>query len=91
MSPSMLEACASGLPVVSFDVGGASDVIDDGVNGFLVPLKDYEMLASRIIYLLQDMNTLKSMGAEARRKVEDQFNLSKRIDAIMSIYQKTIG
>jgi glycosyltransferase involved in cell wall biosynthesis len=88
MSPSMLEACASGIPIVSFDVGGASDVIDDGVNGFLVPLKDYKMLASRIIYLLQNMDVLKRMAARARKKAEELFNANNRIDAIMSIYQK---
>ena len=90
MSPSMLEACASGLPIVSFDVGGADDVIDDGVNGFLVPLKDYKMLASRIIYLLKNTDVLKSMSIMARKKAEERFNINTRIDAIISIYQKLL-
>jgi len=90
MSPSMLEACASGLPIVSFDVGGANDIIDDGVNGFLVPLKDYKTLASRIIYLLQNPDIIKRMGTMARKKAEERFNMNTRINAIISIYQKTI-
>jgi len=91
MSPSMLEACACGLPIVSFDVGGANDIIDDGINGFLVPLKDYKMLASRIIYLLQNIDVLKRMSVMARKKAEKLFNLNDRIDAILSIYQKIMN
>ncbi|MCS7366624.1 MAG: glycosyltransferase [archaeon YNP-WB-062] len=90
MSPSMLEACASGIPIVSFDVGGAGDVIDDGINGLLVPLKDSKMLASKIIYLLQNTDILKKMGAMARKKAEMKFNVENRINTILSIYQKLL-
>jgi glycosyltransferase involved in cell wall biosynthesis len=90
MSPSMLEACACGLPIVSFDVGGANDIIDDGVNGYLVPSKDYKMLASRITYLLQNTDVIKRMGMITRKKAEERFNINTRIDAMISIYQKII-
>jgi len=90
MSPSMLEACASGIPIVSFDVGGANDVIDDGINGFLVPPRDYRMLASKIIYLLQNPDILKKMGMMARRKAEMQFNAENRYNIILSIYKKFV-
>ena len=87
LSPSMLEACSSGLPVVSFDVGGARDIIDDGVNGFLVPIKDWKMLATRIIYLLQNVDVLKNMSRIARKKAQEKFDINKRIGTIMSIYE----
>jgi glycosyltransferase involved in cell wall biosynthesis len=60
------------------------------VNGFLVPLKDYKMLASRIIYLLKNTDVLKSMSIMARKKAEERFNINTRIDAIISIYQKLL-
>jgi len=87
MSPSMLEACASGLPIVSFNVGGASDVIDEGINGFLVPVKDWKTLAARIIYLLQNVDVLKNMSRMAREKAQEKFDINKRIDTIVSIYE----
>jgi glycosyltransferase involved in cell wall biosynthesis len=90
MSPSMLEACASGIPIVSFDVGGANDIIDDGINGFLVPPRDYRTLASKIIYLLQNPDILKKMCMMARRKAERQFNAENRVNIILSIYKKFV-
>jgi|GEM_PF-1013141 len=87
MSPSMLEACASGLPIVSFDVRGAGDIVDDGVNGFLVPVKNWKMLAARIAYLIQNADMLRNMSRMAREKAQEKFDINKRIDIIMSIYK----
>ena len=87
MSPSMLEACASGLPIVSFNVGGASDIIENGINGFLVPIKDWRELATKIIYLLQNTTILKDMARMARKRAQEKFDINKRIDTIISIYR----
>jgi glycosyltransferase involved in cell wall biosynthesis len=87
MSPSMLEACASGIPVISFDVGGANDVIENGINGFLIPPRDYRTLASKIIYLLQNPEILKTMGVMARKKAERQFNVENRTNIMLSLYR----
>jgi glycosyltransferase involved in cell wall biosynthesis len=91
MSPSMLEAFASGVPIVSFDVGGANDIIDDGVNGFLVPPKDYKTLAAKIIYLLENPDLLRNFSANARKKAEERFDANKRICRIIDVYRKTMG
>jgi glycosyltransferase involved in cell wall biosynthesis len=88
MSPSMLQACASGLPIVSFDVGGASDIIDDGVNGFLVPLKDYKTLASKIIFMLKNSDMIKRFSVNGRKKAEEYFDINKRIRKMINIYDK---
>jgi len=86
--PSMIEACASGTPIISFNVGGASDIIDDGVNGYLVKPRDYKILASKIIYLLENPHLLKEFGANARRKAETAFDINKRIVKIMDVYNR---
>jgi len=90
MAPSMLEACATGLPIVSFDVGGANDVIDNGVNGFLVPPKDYRTLAEKIIYLIENIDIMKEMGVRSRKKAEEKFNINIRISKIMEVYHSVI-
>jgi glycosyltransferase involved in cell wall biosynthesis len=65
---STLEAMACGRPVVSTAVGGVSDLIQEGRNGLLVPPGDYEALASKVNYLLQNESTARLLGENARLK-----------------------
>ena len=67
MPNSLLEAMAMGMPVVSTDCpcGGPREVIEDGVNGFLVPVGDEDALADRICRLTEDENLRKSFGSKA--------------------------
>ena len=66
LSVAMLEAMAHGLPVVATDVGGAGEVVRDGVNGFLVPKEDAPALANAIARLLGNETLLTQMGNAAR-------------------------
>lgn len=91
MPPSLLEALASGKPIVSFNAGGAKDIINDGVNGFLVPIKDCKMLASRIIYLCENQDVLEEMGRRARMRAEQNFDINKRLSKLIDIYRKVIS
>jgi len=90
MPPSVLEAIASGKPAISFSVGGNKDIIDDSINGFLVPPKDYKELASKIIYLTENPDIIKKFGINARQKAEREFDINKRIDKILKIYSMII-
>ena len=67
LSLSMMEAMMSGLPAVVSDVGDLSDLVDNGVNGYLVPRRRPELLAERLIELLSDEAKLKDMALAARR------------------------
>lgn len=87
--PSLIEACASGVPIVSFNVGGISDIIDDGVNGYLVEPRDYKTMAFKIIYLLNNPGILHEFGFNARRKAEITFDINARIAKIIDIYNET--
>jgi O-antigen/teichoic acid export membrane protein/glycosyltransferase involved in cell wall biosynthesis len=66
---SMLEAMAAGLPVVSTPVGGIPDVVEDGVEGFIVKPGDVEALADRLARLINDPERRRRMGRRAQDKV----------------------
>jgi glycosyltransferase involved in cell wall biosynthesis len=61
-----LEAMRAGLPVVVSDQAGSAEVVEDGVNGFVVPARDVDALASRLDLLLGDASLRRRMGAAAR-------------------------
>jgi glycosyltransferase involved in cell wall biosynthesis len=66
---SMLEAMAAGLPVVSTPVGGIPDVVEDGVEGYIVGAGDVEALADRLVRLINDPERRHRMGKSAQDKV----------------------
>lgn len=66
----LIEAMACGLPVVSFDCpDGPSDIIDNRVDGFLVPANDVNELADKMSLLIDDENLRRTMGGKARQNV----------------------
>lgn len=65
------EAMSAGLPVVAYDcVAGPSDMIDDGNNGFLIPLYDDNMFEEKLRYLMNNIDIAKQMGSEAERSIK---------------------
>jgi glycosyltransferase involved in cell wall biosynthesis len=60
---SIVEAMAVGKPVVSTDVGGVSEIVEDGRNGFLADIGDYRKLAESIIKIVNDRNMRAKFGA----------------------------
>jgi glycosyltransferase involved in cell wall biosynthesis len=84
------EALACGKPVIGTKVGGIPDQILDGYNGFLVKPKDPKEIAEKILWLLEHPDIAKQMGTNGRKIVEKKFNLEKRIDKIVEIYEKVL-
>ena len=71
----LLEACATGRPIITTDRSGCREVVDDGVNGFMIPQKDSQALIEAIEkFLSLDWNEKKRLGLNARSKVEKEFN-----------------
>lgn len=70
MSNAMLEALASGLPLVATDTGGTRELLEDGINGFIINMKDSQDLADKIEILIKDDGLRKRMGEESRKKAE---------------------
>lgn len=77
----LVEANAAGKPVVSTATTGAKEIIEDGKNGFLVPIGNYQKLAEKIIWLLENPEEAKKIGEYGRALVKDRYgdNTSKII------------
>jgi len=82
------EALACGKPVIGTKVGGIPDQIIDGHNGLLVKPKDPKEIAEKLLWLLEHPDKAKQMGMDGRRIVEENFNLEKRIDRIIEVYER---
>ncbi|HTX44318.1 MAG TPA: glycosyltransferase family 4 protein [Methanocella sp.] len=70
----ILEAMSSSKPVVCTDAGGNAELVKDGLNGYVVPMRDSKKLADRINALLDDPEKMKSMGRAGRRRAEEEFD-----------------
>lgn len=82
----VLEAMAAGLPVVVTRVGGADELIEDGVTGMLVPPREPEALARALGMLLRDEGLRRTTGTAARARAESEFALSGMIRRYEALY-----
>ena len=83
----MLEAMASGRPVVVSRVGGASDVMTDGENGYLVPPGDVRLFAHRVVSLLQHRALADRIGTAAAQRINDDFETTRMVGQLASLYE----
>jgi len=87
MSNSLLEAMASGLPVVATAVGAAPEMIRNGVDGLLVPPGDPDALAEALLRLLVDSEARGALGKTAREGILDRYSLPGVVDQIEARYR----
>jgi colanic acid/amylovoran biosynthesis glycosyltransferase len=71
----LMEAMMSGLPVVATQIAGVSELVEEGVNGFLVPPSNVKALSDRIATLLADSDLRHRLGQQGRAKVSQDFNI----------------
>ena len=87
----LLEAQASGLPVVSTYHADIPEVVVTGQTGFLVPEYDAQALADRLDYLLEHPDVWADMGQAGRRHVERHYNIHREVAKLEAIYRDLIG
>jgi len=85
-----IEAMACGKPVIGSRVGGICDIIEDGVNGYLVKPKNPREIAEKIILLLENPALTSKMGIEGRRIVDEKFDIDERINKIVHLYKELV-
>jgi glycosyltransferase involved in cell wall biosynthesis len=82
----LLEAMAWSRPVVATNVNGCSEVINDGVSGYLVPHDDPKSWSKAVVELLEDANKSAEMGYRGNKKLAAEFSLDKTIGKIEQLY-----
>ena len=86
-----LEAMACGLPVVTTDCGGVREAVRDGVDGFVVPLRDASALAEALRMLAARPELRRRMGASGRARVSTAFTLAAQLEAYVALYERALG
>ena len=84
------QAMAMGLPIVATNVDGAPEAVKDGVNGFLVPPKDFTTLAQRTLQLVEDSRLARKMGEAGRKMVHPDFCIREMVRKTEHLYMKLI-
>lgn len=87
----LLEAMAAEKPVIVTRVGGIPEVVDDGVNGILIPPMDSNAICDKLIKLCRDASYCRSLGLRAREKVSEGFNFKKRTEQMIRLYDELIA
>lgn len=87
MPNSILEAGASGLPVVSTDHAGIPDAVVDGETGFVVPERDVKAMAERMLQLAEDPLLAERMGKAARRHISALFGREERLGRLWAVME----
>lgn len=91
ISNAVLEAMATGLPVVTTDVGGMAEAVRDGIDGFLVPVRDADATAAALVRLARDPELRDRMGSAGRGRVTSDFRLDDQITAFAALLHEAAG
>jgi len=85
-----LEAMACGLPVVTTDCGGMREAVTDGVEGFVVPVRDPAAMAEALRKLALDEDLRTTMGERARERILREFTLEQQTEQFLSLYREVL-
>jgi len=86
----LLEAMASGTPIVASEIGGVPEVVENGVSGILFKKGDERELADAVINVLTDKIVAEELANNARKKVVERYSWSVVVEAIEGVYEEVI-
>jgi len=91
LSLALLEAMASGKPVVATRVGGNPELIDHGRTGFLVQPEDAKDLAANLVKLLSDPGMMQEFGRQGAERVRQHFSMGQMVDRYRDLYARSLS
>ncbi|SDD92572.1 Glycosyltransferase involved in cell wall bisynthesis [Pricia antarctica] len=91
ISNAILEYMALGKPVIATTGGGTNEIVDHGKTGFLIPEESPEVLANRLIYLLNNTDEAIQMGIVGKQRIKAMFSIEKMTSAYYDLYQSLKG
>ena len=86
----VLEAYATGTPVIASGIGSLGEVVKDGVTGLLVPPGDEARLADRLRWANEHRDEMRRMGSNARLEYEARYRGPAHLDALLGTYDRLI-
>ena len=87
----LVDAMASAKAAVATAVGGIPEVAVDGQTGFLVPPRDEQAMADRLVELLKDDQLRTRMGQAARQRAREMFRVDRMVDATLAVYERLLN
>jgi glycosyltransferase involved in cell wall biosynthesis len=90
MPKSLIEACAIGRAIVTTNAIGCNECVDEGINGFKVPVYNSKALANALEKLITNRDLIKKMGHNSRMKAENEFDVKNVINIHLKTYNKLL-
>lgn len=87
---SLIEAAAIGRPIITTNSYGCKDTVDDGENGFLIPIQNPKALVDKLRILINDKSLREKMGRCGRLKAEKEFSIINVVNKHLEIYQHLV-
>lgn len=87
----LAEAVSAGLPLIGTDIGGIPEVINEGVNGFIVSPRDSGAIAEKITFFIENPREKTRMGENSKKIWQDKFSLDRMIQRIDFLYKNALS
>jgi glycosyltransferase involved in cell wall biosynthesis len=87
----ILEAMATGRPVIATDVGGPPEIVKDGETGLLIPADESQRLAEALVYLIRAPELRARMGSAGRQRVRECFDIKSTVSMVEKVYDELSG